>query len=82
MIGRFADATVVRLAFAPGDALPEHKAARPIIVMGQTGRVNFTAEGETISLQSGTAVHLEADIPHDLCADEESTVTLLILSGT
>lgn len=81
VIGRYADATVVRLAFAPGDALPEHKAARPIIVMGQTGRVRFTAEGSTVVIQPGTAVHLDAGIPHDLFADEASTVTLIIVSG-
>ena len=81
VIGRYADTTVVRLAFAPGDILPEHQAAHPIIVMGQTGRVRFTAEGSTVVIQPGTAVHLDADIPHDLFADEASTVTLIIVSG-
>ena len=81
VIGRYADTTVVRIGFAAGNVLPEHKTEHPIIVMGQTGRVRFTAEGSTVVIQPGNAVHLDAGIPHDLFADEVSTVTLIIVSG-
>ena len=80
VLGKFAGANVVRIAFAAGEVFPAHQAARPIIVMGQTGRVRFTAEGETVVLEPGTAVHVEANVPHDLATDEDSTVTLFVLT--
>ena len=35
-------ATVVRLSFRAGDTMANHKAPRPILVLGQTGSVTFT----------------------------------------
>lgn len=80
VLGRHEGATVVRLAFSAGDVMPDHNAAWPILVIGQTGRVEFSAEGETQVLVPGSAVHLGAGIVHELVAHEDSTVTLVILS--
>lgn len=80
VLGKHEGATVVRLSFAAGDVMPDHKAAWPILVIGQTGRVEFSAEGETQVVEPGSAVHLGAGIVHELVAREDATVTLVILS--
>lgn len=80
VLGKHEGATVVRLSFVAGDVMPDHKAAWPILVIGQTGRVEFSAEGDTHVVEPGRAVHLGAGIVHELVAREEATVTLVILS--
>lgn len=80
VLGRHEGATVVRLSFEAGDVMPDHKAAWPILVVGQAGRVEFSAEGETQVVEPGCAVHLGAGIIHELVARENAAVTLVILT--
>lgn len=79
-------ATVVRLSFRAGDTMANHKAPRPILVLGQTGSVTFTIgdadAGEPvdeITLAPGKAVHVDEGKIHALHADAPAVVTLLIL---
>ncbi|WP_296215329.1 hypothetical protein ACKFRT_09675 [Corynebacterium sp. YSMAA1_1_F7] len=84
-------ARVVRIAFRPGDVFADHKAPKPILVMGQQGRIEFTvwpgpdSEGtpEIIELAPGTAIHVPAQQLHALRAldDAPAIATLILLTG-
>lgn len=72
-------ATVVRLSFAAGQTMEEHRAGFPILVSGAAGHVTFEVGGQSIELVPGTAVHVEAGIMHRLVANADSVVTLVVL---
>ncbi|HIW90167.1 MAG TPA: hypothetical protein H9870_00645 [Candidatus Corynebacterium avicola] len=74
-------ARVIRLAFRDGDVMPDHHAAAPILIIGQSGAVEITVGGaeEPVTLTPGTALHIAAKVAHSLTALEPATVTLLVL---
>ena len=53
-------ANLILFSFAPGQSLPDHKAAHPITVQTLRGQLNFTHGEETVTLTPGTIVHLPA----------------------
>ena len=59
-----AGADLILFAFAPGQSLPDHRAAHPILVQCLRGALDFTWGGRTVRLEAGTAVHLPAGITH------------------
>ncbi|WP_420098102.1 XRE family transcriptional regulator [Corynebacterium sp.] len=81
-----ADGTIVtRLAFREGDAMADHTAAAPILILGQAGTVEVSvhhdSDGGTdlVTLSPGSAVHIEAGRVHSLRAVEPATATLIVL---
>lgn len=72
-------ATVVRISFAQGQSMKDHRSATPILVQGTVGEVEFTVADTTVSLVPGTAVHVEAGVSHRLHAQQDSVLTLIIL---
>ncbi|MCF8569052.1 cupin domain-containing protein [Gordonia sp. HY002] len=81
-INRSDSETVVRLAFRAGQVMAEHLAAHPILVLGQTGAIDFTVDGHTVRLEPGSAVRVDARTPHSLHAETDGTVTLVIVHGS
>lgn len=90
-LGELDGVTVVRLAFRADDVMADHSAVWPILIMGQSGRVEVTVAGPdntgkdatTVELTPGAALNVTARRVHSLTATEASTVTLLVLhSGT
>lgn len=73
-------ATVVRLSFRSGQTMAEHNARWPILVVSQAGRVEFTVNDETTVLTPGTAIHVEAEIPHSLTATTDTALSLIVLT--
>lgn len=73
--------TVVRLSFRAGQVMPEHMAAHPIVVLGQSGDIDFTVGGETFRLTPGTAIRVDSRIKHTLTAASNGTVTLVMIHG-
>ena len=59
-----AGANLILFAFAPGQSLPEHRAAHPITVQCLRGTLDFTWGGRTERLDPGTVVHLPAHVTH------------------
>lgn len=74
-------ANLILFSFAPGQSLPDHKAAHPIIVQTLRGQLNFTYGEETVTLTPGTIVHLPAYEVHkvEAAAADSGTSTPAIL---
>ena len=66
----------IRIAMQTGQFMKEHKAPFPIIVHVIQGSIKFGVEGEEIHLKNGDLIGLEANVPHDLLAKEDSIVRL------
>lgn len=77
-------ANLILFSFAPGQSLPDHKAAHPITVQALRGKLNFTYGDETITLTPGSIVHLPAYEVHKVEATPEggdpSTPAVLLLT--
>ncbi|MDK8468754.1 cupin domain-containing protein [Corynebacterium accolens] len=61
-------ANLILFSFSPGQTLPDHKAAHPIIVQAIRGEVNFTCGEKTVTLSPGNMVHLPAYTVHSVAA--------------
>lgn len=79
---RLPHAGIVRLSFREGDVMADHHAPAPIIVFGQTGEVEFTVGGETHLIKPGTAISVDANVPHELrSVGGPAVVTLVLVTG-
>ena len=58
--------------------MKEHKAPFPIVVELFRGRVAFSVGKETVEMEEGGLVALEADVPHALLAREDAIVRLTL----
>ncbi|MFT3716731.1 MAG: cupin domain-containing protein [Gordonia sp. (in: high G+C Gram-positive bacteria)] len=74
--------TVIRLAFLSGQTMPDHTAAHPIVVLGQDGTITFTVDDTAHRLVRGTAIRVDARVPHSLRADTDATATLIVVHGS
>ncbi|QED38145.1 cupin domain-containing protein [Antarcticibacterium arcticum] len=68
----------LRIAMKKGQVMKEHKTPYPIVVEIFEGRISFGVEGRNHDLVKGDLVYLDGDVPHDLRADEDSTVRLTL----
>ncbi len=67
------------LAFAEGAVLKEHVAPKPIIVQVVEGRVRFGVGETTYDLVPGSILHVGANVPHEVVADEPSRLIITFL---
>ncbi|TCN54262.1 hypothetical protein EV641_105287 [Rhodococcus sp. SMB37] len=74
-----AGATVIRMGFAQGQVLKDHRAPAPILVQATSGDVSFSTAEKTVSLVPGVAVHVDEGVMHKLVANADSVVMLTIL---
>ncbi|GEP48634.1 hypothetical protein FVP74_07870 [Microbacterium saccharophilum] len=72
-------ARVRHLAFDAGAVLAEHVAPRPILVSVPAGRVRFTVGGVAHELSAGGMIHVAANVPHEVFAEEASHVLVTLL---
>lgn len=72
-------ARIVLFAFDEGQVLTEHTAAMPVIIQVLFGRLVVTADGRTVELVPGGAIHLGTRLPHSVEALEPTKMQLIML---
>jgi quercetin dioxygenase-like cupin family protein len=61
-------ARLVLFAFKAGQQLKEHTTSSQILVQVLRGRITFTAAGNSVRLQAGMVLQVEAQVPHHVVA--------------
>lgn len=68
----------IRIVFNKGQLMKEHKTSFPITIEIFEGAIDFGVNGIVHKLVTGDLVSLDANIPHDLVAIQDSIVRLTL----
>lgn len=68
----------IRILLAKGQSMKEHTAPFPIVVHLLEGEIDFGINGEKHNIKTGAILTLDAKVPHDLYAKENSVVRLTL----
>ncbi|MDO4230081.1 MAG: cupin domain-containing protein [Capnocytophaga sp.] len=68
----------IRIAMSKGQIMKEHQTKFPIVVQILEGKIDFGVRDEVFSMQKGSIIALEGNIPHNLIAIENSVIRLTL----
>jgi len=68
----------IRILMKSGQVMNKHQASYPIVVHMLQGSIAFGVEGDSAQLSAGDAISLDAKVPHDLKAHEDSVIRLTL----
>jgi len=68
----------IRITMNAGTEMKKHQTGFPIVVELVEGNISFGVNGSVLELKKGDLIALEANIPHDLKARENSIVRLTL----
>ena len=68
----------IRIVFKNGQLMKEHKTKFPITVQIFEGAIDFGVNNTIYTLVKGDLVSLDASVPHDLVAKQDSIVRLTL----
>lgn len=71
----------VTMALDTAQELSEHTAAVPAIVHVLSGKATLTLGGDTHVLEGGAWLHMPAQMPHSVLAQEPTVLLLLLLKA-
>lgn len=66
----------IRIVFKKGQFMKQHQTKFPIMVEVFQGCIDFGVENERHQLKQGALIFLDASVPHDLIASEDSIIRL------
>jgi quercetin dioxygenase-like cupin family protein len=67
-------ARLVLFAFKAGQQLKEHTTSSQLLVQVLRGRITFTSAGNSIRLQAGMVLQVEAQVPHQVVALTQAVI--------
>ncbi len=68
----------IRIAMYKGTVMKEHKTPFPIVVQVLDGSIDFGVNQQISTLTKGDLIALEANVPHDLKANENTIIRLTL----
>lgn len=80
-LAREAGSSVLMMAMEAGDQLQEHSAPGVVSIHALRGHVTVTAEGEAFSLRPGQLALLQPSVRHDVRAETQSVLVLVVSGG-
>lgn len=80
-LAREGGVSVMVMAMEAGDEIKEHSAAGVITVQVLRGHVALSADGQELDLRPGELALLQPSVPHQLRAEEQSVITLVVTGG-
>ena len=72
----------ILFGFAPGQELSEHTASRPAVLHFLGGEAKLTLAGDSMTVKPGALIHMPANMPHSVYAEDEVTMLLYLLTPT
>ena len=72
--------SITLMELAAGQSWHEHHSVHPVVVQVLKGKVDYSANGQSIILEPGKLIHTTAKLLHSVTALEDSTLMVIMLT--